>query len=128
MLRHKANELGVALSETAEFKRLQDAKAAIEKDAEVRRLLHEYTQKQGEMVQIITGDGSTYGSAQDLSREIGEIQTELVYSPLFIEMVSAQLAFKNLMRQVNAMIEAHVGPMDAVADTFEVANFIQPVH
>ncbi len=127
MLKQKANELGVALSETAEFKRLQCAKAEIEKDADVSRLLREYIKKQDEMMQVMAGDGEACASEQDFSLEIGEIQSQLLRSSLFIEMVSAQMAFKDLMLQVSALVEAHVGPTDA-AEASEISSCTQWLH
>ena len=76
------------------------------------------------MMQIMAGDGDACPFGADMiSLEIGEIQAQLLRSSLFIEMVSAQMAFKDLrMLQVSALIEAHVGPTDAVG-TSEISNW-----
>ena len=53
MIMEKATELGMALSNSDEFRRLQAAKAAMDADKHVNELMEQYTQKQDKMVSML---------------------------------------------------------------------------
>lgn len=53
MIIEKATELGMALSNSDEFRRLQAAKAAMDADKHVNELMEQYTQKQDKMVSML---------------------------------------------------------------------------
>lgn len=112
MIIEKAADLGVALSNSEEFKRLQAAKAAMDADNTVNTLMSEYTSKQEEMVSMLenaTADGTT---VSDISRDLEDIQNRLMGNPVFSEMLEAQNQFANLMNQVNKVIGAYIGLND----------------
>ena len=57
MIIEKATELGMALSNSDEFRRLQAAKAAMDADKHVNELMEQYTQKQDKMVSMLEKAG-----------------------------------------------------------------------
>ena len=112
MIIEKAADLGIALSNSEEFKRMQAVKAAMDADAAVNSLMKQYTSKQEEMVSMLenaTPDGTT---VSDISRELEDIQNTLMGNPVFGEMLEAQQQFANLMNQVNKIIGAYIGLND----------------
>ena len=97
MIIEKATELGMALSNSDEFRRLQAAKAAM--DAE----------KQDKMVSMLENADSEGIEVSAIAKEIDDIQTELVENPVFEEMMEAQHCFANLMNEVNRTVGAYIG-------------------
>ncbi len=101
MIIEKATELGMALSNSDEFRRLQAAKAAMDADKHVNELMEQYTQKQDKMVSMLENADSEGIEVSAIAKEIDDIQTELVENPVFEEMMEAQHCFANLMNEVN---------------------------
>ena len=97
MIIEKATELGMALSNSDEFRRLQAAKAAMDADKHVNELMEQYTQKQDKMVSMLENADSEGIEVSAIAKEIDDIQTELVENPVFEEMMEAQHCFANLM-------------------------------
>jgi len=112
MIIEKAADLGVALSNSEEFKRLQAAKAAMDADANVNSLMGQYTSKQEEMVSMLENASPDGTTVSDISRELEDIQNRLMNNPVFGEMLEAQNQFANLMNQVNKVIGAYIGLND----------------
>ena len=109
MIIEKATELGMALSNSDEFRRLQAAKAAMDADKHVNELMEQYTQKQDKMVSMLENADSEGIEVSAIAKEIDDIQTELVENPVFEEMMEAQHCFANLMNEVNRTIGAYIG-------------------
>lgn len=109
MIIEKATELGMALSNSDEFRRLQAAKAAMDVDKHVNELMEQYTQKQDKMVSMLEDADSEGIEVSAIAKEIDDIQTELVENPVFEEMMEAQHCFANLMNEVNRTIGAYIG-------------------
>lgn len=107
MIIEKATELGMALSNSDEFRRLQAAKAAMDADKHVNELMEQYTQKQDKMVSMLENADSEGIEVSAIAKEIDDIQTELVENPVFEEMMEAQHCFANLMNEVNRTIGAY---------------------
>jgi len=116
MIIEKATELGIALSNSAEFKRMQAAKAAMDADEHVSKLMNDYTEKQSAMVTMLEEASPDGMTVSGLSREIEEIQSTLMNDPVFSEMLEAQHQFANLMNEVNGVIGAHIGMEDEPAE------------
>lgn len=113
MIIEKAADLGVALSNSEEFKRLQAAKAAMDADVNVNSLMGQYTSKQEEMVSMLENASPDGTTVSDISRELEDIQNRLMSDPVFGEMLEAQNQFANLMNQVNKVIGAYIGLNDS---------------
>ena len=117
MIKEKATDLGLALSNTEEFKRVQQAKAAMDSDPHVNSLMEQYTQKQEQMVTMLEnedGDGMTVSA---IAKEIEDVQTELMNDPVFTEMMEAQNQFANVMNDVNRIISAYINLGDETEES-----------
>lgn len=112
MIIEKAQELGLALSESAEFCRMMEAKAAMDKNEPIQHMMRDYTQKREDIVSLMEGAEADKGEMMDLSRQMDEIQNALVTHPVFVEMMEAQQGFQALMQQVNRTIAACIGMED----------------
>lgn len=112
MIIEKAQELGLALSESAEFCRMMEAKAAMDKNEPIQHMMRDYTQKREDIVGLMEGEEADKGEMMDLSRQLDEIQNALVTHPVFVEMMEAQQGFQALMQQVNRTIAACIGMDD----------------
>ncbi len=112
MIIEKAQELGLALSESAEFCRMMEAKAAMDKNEPIQHMMRDYTQKREDIVSLMEGEEADKVEMMDLSRQLDEIQNALVTHPVFAEMMEAQQGFQALMQQVNRTIAACIGMED----------------
>lgn len=107
MIKEKATELGLALSNSEEFKRMQAAKAAMDSDTLVNGLMEQYTKKQEHMVQMLENESEGV-TVSAIAKEIEDIQNELMSNHVFIEMMEAQNQFANVMNDVNKIISAYI--------------------
>ncbi len=111
MVIERARELGIALSESPEFQRILKARAAIDDDEVLTNQINLLHEKQ-RMIADLLAEGADSDSRIDiatLSNEIEDIQTELLVTELFSEMMNAQHAFEELMRRVNRVIATCIG-------------------
>ena len=108
MIKEKATELGLALSNSEEFKRVQQAKAAMDSDPHVQGLMEQYTNKQEQMVSMLQNEDNDGMTVSAIAKEIEDIQSELMADPVFIEMMEAQNQFANVMNEVNKVISAYI--------------------
>ena len=121
MIIEKAQELGIALSESREFHRLLDAKAAMDANQRVQSLLSAYNGKRDTIVQMMENDQGERESMLELGQQLDQIQSDLMGDPVFQEMLEAQQAFQSLMRQVNKEIAACIG-MDTLDEGDETGE------
>jgi len=108
MIKEKATELGLALSNSEEFKRVQQAKAAMDSDPHVQGLMEQYTKKQEQMVSMLDNEDSDGMTVSAIAKEIEDVQTELMNDPVFIEMMEAQNQFAMVMNEVNKIISGYI--------------------
>ncbi len=111
MVIDKARDLGIALSESPEFKRMMAARAAMEESETIMNTIDLVHEKQ-RLVSDLLAEGSlseTRFNIASLTREIEDLQTELMSSEPFKEMMESQHHFENLMKRVNKIIATCVG-------------------
>lgn len=108
MIKEKATELGLALSNSEEFKRVQQAKAAMDSAPHVQGLMEQYTKKQEQMVNMLENQDNDGMTVSAIAKEIEDIQSELMADPVFIEMMESQNQFANVMNEVNKVISAYI--------------------
>ena len=111
MVIDKARDLGIALSESPEFQHMLQVRTAIEENETLVNMINLLHEKQ-RMIGKLLAEGEDTDSRTDiatLSNEIEDIQTELMESQLFTEMLDAQHAFEALMQRVNRVIAACIG-------------------
>lgn len=109
MILDKARELGIALSETPEFLRMQSAREIMDGNDAVTAALAEYKDKQDQLVELLTGEDPDRLLVASLSRDVETLQEQLLENPIFAEAMAAQNAFQLLMSQVNGEIAACIG-------------------
>lgn len=109
MIIEKAQELGLALSQSAEFCRMMEAKAAMDKSEPIQHLMQDYTKKREDIVSLMEEAEADKSEMMELSRQLDEIQSALMTHPIFMEMMEAQRGFQALMQQVNNTIAVCIG-------------------
>lgn len=109
MILEKARDLGLALSESQEFLRMQSARAVLDSNEAVTSTLQDYQQKQEQLLDLLSGDNPDRLRVAALSRDVETLQEQLLSNPVFSEAMEAQNAFSQLMAQVNREISACIG-------------------
>ncbi|MCE5234890.1 MAG: YlbF family regulator [Clostridiaceae bacterium] len=109
MVIEKARELGLALSESVEFKRLNDARTAIDADNALTDMIDSFTNKRQEVIEALSDEDADRALLSAASREMERLQAILLENSLFKEMLDAQNDFQSLMSRVNSEIAACIG-------------------
>jgi len=109
MILEKARELGIALSESAEFTRMNAAREAMEANEAVMNMLEEYQKKQENIVNQLSSGDMDRAEVVALSSDVEALQAQLLENPLFAEAMEAQDAFQHMMKLVNQEIARCIG-------------------
>ena len=109
MIIDKARELGIALSESAEFQRMVQARQAMENDQQVTDLLEEFRDKQERVVELLSEDTPDRETVTALTNDVERVQAILLEHPVFSAMLEAQNEFQQLMGRVNSVIGSCIG-------------------
>ena len=109
MILEKARDLGLALSESQEFLRMQSARAVLDANETVTSTLGDYQQKQEQLMDLLSSDNPDRLQVAALSHDVETLQEQLLSNPVFSEAMEAQNAFSQLMAQVNREISACIG-------------------
>lgn len=112
MILDKARDLGISLSQSPEFIRMQSARALLDKSEDVSSALNEYKQKQEELLELLSTESPNRIFVASLSRDAEALRTQLLDNPIFTEVLEAQDDFEKLMRQVNKEISACIGTLN----------------
>lgn len=109
MILEKARDLGVALSQSQEFIRMQSARAVLDANDVVTGALNDFQSKQDQLMELLSGENPDRLQVAALSRDVETLQEQLVQNPIFSEAMEAQNAFSQLMTQVNREISTCIG-------------------
>lgn len=109
MVIEKARELGIALSESSEFKKLNDARSAIDADGPLTDMIDTFSNKRQEVMEALSDEEADPALLSATSREMERIQAILLENSLFKEMLDAQNEFQTLMSRVNRVIATCIG-------------------
>jgi cell fate (sporulation/competence/biofilm development) regulator YlbF (YheA/YmcA/DUF963 family) len=82
MILEKARDLGLALSESQEFLRMQSARAVLDSNEAVTSTLQDYQQKQEQLLDLLSGDNRTGWGSGAFAR-CGNLQKQLQSNPVF---------------------------------------------
>ncbi len=109
MILDKARDLGISLSQSPEFIRMQSARALLDSNEDVSTALNEYKQKQEELLDLLSTETPNRILVASLSRDTEALRSQLFSNPIFSEVLEAQDDFEKLMHQVNKEISACIG-------------------
>lgn len=109
MIIDKARELGIELSESAEFTRMVQAREALENDTVASELLSEFRGKQEKMLQMLSDEEPDREVVSALANDVENIQGMLLENSVFSEALAAQNDFQQLMNRVNSVISSCIG-------------------
>jgi cell fate (sporulation/competence/biofilm development) regulator YlbF (YheA/YmcA/DUF963 family) len=109
MILEKARDLGVALSQSQEFIRMQSSRAVLDANETVTGALNDFQSKQDQLMELLSGENPDRLQVAALSRDVETLQEQLIQNPIFAEAMEAQNAFSQLMTQVNKEISSCIG-------------------
>jgi cell fate (sporulation/competence/biofilm development) regulator YlbF (YheA/YmcA/DUF963 family) len=109
MLIEKARELGVLLSESPEFIRMNHAKCAITENEAISRLLDEFNEKRARLAVCLSDDEGSPDEAIELTNDIERLHEQIDENPILSELLASEQSFYNLLSAVNKEINACIG-------------------
>ncbi len=114
MVTEKAMELGQALIESAEYLQYQEAKEALEADAEASALLSDYTEADAELSRLMAQGNLDAQRVMELNAQLEELRQKAVENDKIAELSRTQAAFSGVMHMVNQIITQYINPEAAV--------------
>ena len=93
-------ELGERIAETSEYERFEEARAAVQRDAEVQEAIDEFEQLRAEFMQA----RQTGQATNDGLQRVQEAQDELHSMPVMSEYLDAQDELEDTLEAVNEAI------------------------
>lgn len=109
MIIEKARELGIALSESEEFRAMNDAQRVMELDEALMQKLNRFNEIQSQIMEIMSSKDGAQAEISMLSAEAEALRTELIGNETFVKMLETQVAFQALMKRVNRVISVCIG-------------------
>lgn len=109
MIIEKAKELGIALSESDEFRAMNDAQRAMEEDEALMAKLSDFNEKQNRMMELLSADEGDQAQVSLLSAQMEALRTQLIEDDTFVKMLETQTVFQALMKRVNRAIGLCIG-------------------
>lgn len=109
MIIEKAKELGIALSESDEFRAMNDAQRAMEEDEVLMAKLNDFNEKQNRMMELLSADEGDQAQVSLLSAQMEALRTQLIEDETFVKMLETQTVFQALMKRVNRAIGLCIG-------------------
>lgn len=109
MIIEKARELGIALSESDEFRNMSEAQRAMELDTAIMAKLDEFNSRQSRIMEVMSGEESDPDEMSALSTQMEAIRGQLLTEEKFVKMLETQAAFEALMKRVNRAIGVCIG-------------------
>ena len=103
-----AAQLGQAIKADARVAKMEEAKAAYEKDEEIQKLMLEYNAQQIAMAEEYKKEAVDEKIIEAIENRLNQIVEEVTTNPTFIAINEAQEAVQALMTEVNAEIEFQI--------------------
>ena len=103
-----AAQLGQAIKADARVAKMEEAKAAYEKDEEIQKLMLEYNAQQIAMAEEYKKDPVDEKIIEAIENRLNQIVEEVTTNATFIAINEAQEAVQALMTEVNAEIEFNI--------------------
>lgn len=116
MIIEKARALGLALSESEEFRNMIQARGVMDEDAAISDSLAEYNRKQQTILEMLESSNADTETIQALSADMDRIQSQLMENAVFTRAMETQSAFQQLMNMVNHEIGVCIGVADEDGD------------
>ena len=104
-----AQSLGQALADSPIFTRMQTAQAAVELSGVASACIAHYQTKRNELQQLMATAGATPEQIHAASEDLELAEKALNENDEVKELLEAQAAFQQMMKQVNALIGFYVG-------------------
>lgn len=103
-----AAQLGQAIKADARVAKMEEAKAAYEKDEDIQKLMLEYNAQQIAMAEEYKKEAVDEKIIEAIENRLNQIVEEVTANPTFIAINEAQEAVQALMAEVNAEIEFNI--------------------
>lgn len=111
----QARELGVAIANSDEYKRMLAAHANIEGSAPLKSMLDEFNAKRTALVEMLQKGDYDSGLALEMSNDIERLQGQMTENEVFADMMDAEEKFSQLISAVDTEINACIGGKSATA-------------
>lgn len=109
MIIEKARELGIALSESEEYRAMNEAQLAMERDETLMAKLNEFNELQSRIMELMSDEDCAHDEINGLSARMEAVRAALIENDSFTRMLETQSAFQALMKRVNRAIGVCIG-------------------
>lgn len=104
MIEQKAMELNEALRQSAEYRELSRARAALSQDPQAITLQEEYRASRAALMELLNQDKPDREDLATRNDDMERAWQAMMDSPAFTALTQAQAAFRGLVNQVNGLM------------------------
>lgn len=108
----KAHELGTMIAESAEFKRVNEAREAQTADGDAALVLMNYNRKRDQLIKEASEPDISNERMQEIRNEMEKEVDKLNNNKTIAEFMEAMQAFNDMMDQVNGIVASYINPKD----------------
>ena len=108
----KAQDLGMALAQSAAYERVQNAQAAIELSGVAGACVELYKAAQEKLGDLMAEPDATQEQIRQATQDVEAAERALRENSEVAELLTAQMEFQSMMKQINNLIGFYVGAED----------------
>ena len=106
----KAHELGAMIAESAEFKKVNEAREAQTADNDAALVLMNYNRKRDQLIKEASDPEISNERMQEIRNEMEREVDKLNNNKTIADFMEAMQAFNDMMDQVNGIVASYINP------------------
>lgn len=111
----KARELGMAVIDSPQYRRMKDAEAAQETDAEAMALLKAYSDLRVELGKEVQAGEPTPERLEEIRTQVSDQYNEVAKNPVIAEYMAAKNEFDLILQQMNTILSYYINGEDTAS-------------
>ena len=108
----KAHELGLMITESEEFKKVNETREAQSADGEAALVLMNYNRKRDQLIKEASEPGISNERMQEIRNEMEKEVDKLNNTKAIADFMEAMQNFNDMMDQINAIVASYINPAD----------------
>ena len=108
----KAHELGLMITESEEFKKVNETREAQSADGEAALVLMNYNRKRDQLIKEASEPGISNERMQEIRNEMEKEVDKLNNTKAIADFMEAMQNFNDMMDQINAIVASYINPAE----------------
>ena len=108
----KAHELGLMITESEEFKKVNETREAQSADGEAALVLMNYNRKRDQLIKEASEPGISNERMQEIRNDMEKEVDKLNNTKAIADFMEAMQNFNDMMDQINAIVASYINPAE----------------